>query len=175
MITHADDAGDGTDRAPDDPLTVILRPPSGHLAPPPGHYEAVRRGAVRRRLLRTAVGVGVTCAVATLALAVLPLRLGGPERPAAPTVPMAPPPASSTRMAPPPVSSPSAVPTPAYRVPVDPDFPMRNGAVTPGDTRRRAAPTPSPEPSETRPTATPEPSTEANAPSIAPSETSTHR
>ncbi|MFF8194579.1 hypothetical protein ACF05L_27790 [Streptomyces bobili] len=162
MITHADDAGDGTDRAPDDPLTVILRPPSGHLAPPPGHFEAVRRGAVRRRLLRTAVGVGVTCAVATLA--VLPLRLGGSEAPTVPTVPMAPPPASS----------PSAVPTPsASAVPSATDPTEGNRTPEPGTDTDMPAPRPGS--TETRPTAAPEPSAEANAPSIAPSEAGMRR
>ncbi|MEV5489292.1 hypothetical protein AB0L47_14980 [Streptomyces bobili] len=171
MITHADDAGDGTDRAPDDPLTVILRPPSGHLAPPPGHYEAVRRGAVRRRLLRTAVGVGVTCAVATLA--VLPLRLGGSEAPAAPTVPMAPPPASGAPAVPTPTPTPSAVPS----VPSATDPAEGNRTPEPGtDTD---VPAPSPDGTESRPTAVPEPSAEANvpstAPSVAPSEAGTRR
>ncbi|MFH9862620.1 hypothetical protein [Streptomyces sp. NPDC017202] len=128
MITHADDADDGT-RAPDDPLTVILRPPAGHLAPPPGRYEAVRRGAVRRRLLRTAVGVGATCAVATLV--VLPLRSGGPEVPAAPVVPMAPPPARS----------PSAVPTPSTSPAPTSDLARETRA--PGSTT--ALPTPGPD------------------------------
>ncbi|MFD5266021.1 hypothetical protein [Streptomyces sp. NPDC058335] len=162
MITHADDAGDGTDRTPDDPLTVILRPPSGHLAPPPGHYEAVRRGAVRRRLLRTTVGVGVTCAVATLA--VLPLRLGGSEAPAAPTVPMAPPPASS----------PSAVPTPsASPVPSVPD--PTEGSRTPEPGTDTEMPTPGPAPTESPSEATSAPSAGSGTPSIAPSQTGTRR
>ncbi|MFM9626541.1 MULTISPECIES: hypothetical protein [Streptomyces] len=167
MITHADDAGDGTDRAPDDPLTVILRPPNGHLAPPPGHFESVRRGAVRRRLLRTAVGVGATCAVATLA--VLPLRLGGSEAPAAPTVPMAPPPASSAPAVRTPTPTPSAVPS----VPSTTDPTEGNRTPEPGSDT--GVPAPSPDRTESRPTATPEPSAEANAPSTAPSEAGTRR
>ncbi|MEU0339881.1 hypothetical protein ABZ092_13045 [Streptomyces bobili] len=165
MITHADDAGDGTDRAPDDPLTVILRPPNGHLAPPPGHFESVRRGAVRRRLLRTAVGVSVTCAVATLA--VLPLRLGGSEAPAAPTVPMAPPPASSPSTVP----TPSASAVPSVPSATDPT----EGNRTPEPGTDTDMPTPGPESTESRPEATPEPSAEANAPSIAPSEAGVRR
>ncbi|MFC9285865.1 hypothetical protein [Streptomyces sp. NPDC057052] len=141
MITHADDADDGT-RAPDDPLTVILRPPAGHLAPPPGRYEAVRRGAVRRRLLRTAVGVGATCAVATLV--VLPLRSGGPAAPAAPAVPMAPPPARS----------PSAVPTPSTS-PAPTSDPARETRA-PGLTT--ALPTPGPDRTGSREGATSSPS-----------------
>ncbi|MGX1272653.1 hypothetical protein [Streptomyces phaeoluteigriseus] len=164
MITHADDAGNGTDRAPDDPLTVILRPPSGHLAPPPGHYEAIRRGAVRRRLLRTAVGVGVTCAIATLA--VLPLRLGGAERPAAPTVPMAPPPAGS----------PSVVPRPsAYPVPSDSDPTEGIRTTAPGTGTGTAMPMPGPARTVSRSETTPTPSPESRTPSVAPSEAITRR
>ncbi|MFI7503003.1 hypothetical protein ACIBVL_31915 [Streptomyces sp. NPDC049687] len=90
MITPADDFDDGAESAeldPEDPLTVILRPAHGHLAPPPGRYAEVRRGAARRRLLRTAAGAGVACAVAALAV-LLPGTHGGP---ATPTVPLAPP------------------------------------------------------------------------------------
>ncbi|MCQ8834300.1 hypothetical protein NQU54_35920 [Streptomyces samsunensis] len=75
--------------SPEDPLAVILRPTSDHLGPPPGRYEAIRRAAARRKLLRTAAGVGVSCAVA--ALIALPLRMTAPETPARPTVPLAPP------------------------------------------------------------------------------------
>ncbi|MFJ8110788.1 hypothetical protein [Streptomyces sp. NPDC096132] len=98
MITPADDFDDGPDLDrpdPDDPLTVILRPAQGRLAPPPGRFEEIRRGAVRRRVLRTAAGVGATCAVAALAV-LLPLRLTAQESPARPTVPLAPPPVSGS-------------------------------------------------------------------------------
>ncbi|MFI6703884.1 hypothetical protein ACIBJC_33940 [Streptomyces sp. NPDC050509] len=98
MITHSDE---GPEFEPDDPLAVILRPSSDHLGPPPGRYEAIRRTAARRRLLRAAVGVGVSCAVVTLA--VLPLRFSEEVAPTSPTVPLAPPPASN----PPPTPSPS--------------------------------------------------------------------
>ncbi|USQ83764.1 hypothetical protein NFX46_08140 [Streptomyces phaeoluteigriseus] len=164
MITHADDAGDGTDRAPDDPLTVILRPPSGHLAPPPGHYEAVRRGAVRRRLLRTAVAVGATCAVATLAL--LPLRLGGSEAPAAPTVPMAPPPASDRSAVP----APSTSPVPSVPDPTE-------GSRTPdrGTDTDTARPTLGPARTVPPSEASPAPSAESSTPSMAPSGSGTRR
>ncbi|WP_448330252.1 hypothetical protein [Streptomyces sp. DSM 41534] len=80
---------DGLEPSPEDPLAVILRPTSDHLGPPPGRYEAIRRAAARRKLLRTAAGVGVSCAVA--ALIALPLRMTAPETPARPTVPLAPP------------------------------------------------------------------------------------
>ncbi|MDX2766367.1 hypothetical protein [Streptomyces europaeiscabiei] len=45
MITRPDE---GPDFEPDDPLTVILRPPADRLGPPPGRYETIRRTAVRR-------------------------------------------------------------------------------------------------------------------------------
>lgn len=86
--------GAGADGA-EDPLTVILRPFSDRadlLGPPPGRYEAIRRTAARRRLLRAAIGAALTCAVAVLVA--LPLRLGTAEGPASPTVPLAPPPAT---------------------------------------------------------------------------------
>ncbi|MFE0251369.1 hypothetical protein [Streptomyces sp. NPDC059010] len=101
---------DGPEFGPDDPLAVILRLPSGYLAPPPGHYDAIRRRASRRRLLRTAAGVGATCAVA--ALIAVPLYLARPD--GTPTPPLAPPPASGrTTPAPTPTpSEPSPTPTP---------------------------------------------------------------
>ncbi|MEU5596044.1 hypothetical protein [Streptomyces sp. NPDC020298] len=98
MITHPDD---GPDFDPDDPLAVILRPPSEHLAVPPGRFEEIRRTAGRRRVLRAAAGVGASCAVA--AVLALPFLRSGHEPPASPVVPLAPPPASS----------PSAVPSPS--------------------------------------------------------------
>ncbi|MEU0009296.1 hypothetical protein ABZ079_34910 [Streptomyces sp. NPDC006314] len=103
MITYNDD---GPDFDPDDPLAVIMRPPSEHLAPPPGRYDEIRRGAARRRILRAAVGAGATCAVA--ALLAVPLLRTTHQEPASPTAPLAPPPASS----------PAAVPTPAESAPV---------------------------------------------------------
>ncbi|WP_205614023.1 hypothetical protein [Streptomyces dangxiongensis] len=100
--------------APDDPLTVILRPPADYLGPPPGRYEAIRRTAGRRRLLRAAVGAALTCAAALVAL---PLHLSGPSGPAMPTVPLAPPPpATAPGPTPPPgptaPASDSATPSP---------------------------------------------------------------
>ncbi|MFF1682328.1 hypothetical protein ACFVYG_40570 [Streptomyces sp. NPDC058256] len=113
MITHSDQ---GPDFDPDDPLAVILRPASDYLGPPPGRYEAIRRGAARRRLLRAAAGVGLSCAVA--AIVTLPIVLATPETPVSPTVPLAPPPASSppatpSPPAPPATTAPSTVPTPS--------------------------------------------------------------
>ncbi|MFD8422061.1 hypothetical protein [Streptomyces sp. NPDC059466] len=111
MITHPDD-GPGTE--PDDPLAVILRPSSDYLGPPAGRYEAIRRGAARRRLLRAAAGAGLTCAVA--ALVALPLRMTAPDAPVAPTVPLAPPPPTSgptPRGTPPTAPGPSASPSSA--------------------------------------------------------------
>ncbi|MFF4489008.1 hypothetical protein ACFY0F_21350 [Streptomyces sp. NPDC001544] len=112
MITHSDD---GPDFDPDDPLAVILRPSSGHLAPPPGRFEEIRRGAARRRLLRTAAGVGASCAVA--AVLALPLLRTSHERPASPVVPLAPPSASSPSAEP---TSPTAVPSSPSAVPTSP-------------------------------------------------------
>lgn len=102
MITHSDD---GPDFDPDDPLTVILRPTVDYLGPPPGRYEAIRRGATRRWLLRTAVGVGLSCAVA--ALVALPFRMAAPLEPASPTLPLAPPSGSPSA-----TDGPSATSTP---------------------------------------------------------------
>ncbi|WP_326720388.1 hypothetical protein OHT59_13520 [Streptomyces sp. NBC_00243] len=110
MITHSDQ---GPDFDPDDPLAVILRPASDYLGPPPGRYEAIRRGAARRRLLRAAAGIGLSCAVA--AIVTLPIVLATPEVPVSPTVPLAPPPASSppATTSPTPTTVPSTAPTPS--------------------------------------------------------------
>ncbi len=92
MITHADE---DPEFEPDDPLAVLLRPTSEHLGPPPGRFETIRRRAARRRLVRTAVGAGVTCAVALLVA--LPLQNAATsDRPVTPTVPLAPPPVTTT-------------------------------------------------------------------------------
>jgi hypothetical protein len=104
LITHSDD---GPELEPDDPLAVILRPPSDHLGPPAGRYEAIRRRASRRRLLRATAGAALTCGVA--ALIVLPLRWSAPEAPATPTVPLAPPPATSPSTVPTPTATPEPV------------------------------------------------------------------
>ncbi|MER8225748.1 hypothetical protein ABTZ58_35440 [Streptomyces sp. NPDC094143] len=144
MTTLPDHAGDGPGSAPDDdPLAVILRPSSDRLPPPPGRYRTIRRGAARRRLVRTAVGAGVmTCAVT--ALVVLPLRLTAlGERDTQP-VPLAPPPASSMPAPPAPaIPSPSksarATPTPASSVPDTAalDDRTNTAVVTPGTELQR--------------------------------------
>ncbi len=88
MITHADE---GPEFEPDDPLAELLRPTSDHLGPPPGRFETIRRRAARRRVVRTTVGAGLTCAVALLVA--LPLQNATTsDRPVTPTVPLAPPP-----------------------------------------------------------------------------------
>ncbi|CAG7642689.1 hypothetical protein [Actinacidiphila bryophytorum] len=103
MITRPDD---GHDFDPDDPLTVLLRPDPDYLALTPGRYEQLRRGAARRRMLRVAVGVGLSGVVA--ALVALPLYLAEPGSPAAPVTPLAPPPAGRPSTGPT-----SSLPTPA--------------------------------------------------------------
>ncbi|GED89072.1 hypothetical protein [Streptomyces sp. 6-11-2] len=97
--------------APDDPLTVLLRPPAGRLGPPPGRYEAIRRAAARRKLLRATAGAALTCAVA--AIVVLPLHPSAPSAPVTPTVPLAPPPPppASTAPAPTPTTARTARPS----------------------------------------------------------------
>ncbi|MEU6096169.1 hypothetical protein [Streptomyces sp. NPDC047079] len=158
MTTRFDD---GPEFEPDDPLAVILRPGSDYLGAPPGRYEAIRRAAARRRVLRAAAGVGVTCAVA--ALIALPLRLATPEAPASPVAPLAPPPASGRPALPSPSASPSvpkrpepAGPSPTGRPRADPSG-SRSGSAIP---TRRPSTTPAPgrgEPSASRSTVVPTP------------------
>lgn len=139
MITHSDE---GPDFEPDDSLAVILRPPSDCLGPPPGRYAAIRRGAARRRVLRAAVGVGVSCAVA--ALIALPLHLATSETPTSPTVPLAPPPATSPAPAPSPptATSPPPAPTPSVSPgPVSPRPTAGTRTDSPGTPTSPAVPT----------------------------------
>ncbi|MCL7377260.1 hypothetical protein [Streptomyces sp. 35G-GA-8] len=105
MTTRFDD---GPEFESDDPLAVILRPSSDTLGPPAGRYEAIRRAAARRRLLRTASRVGVACVVA--ALVVVPLRLAASGSPTSPTAPLAPPPVRSSSTPPP--EAPTTAPDP---------------------------------------------------------------
>ncbi|MER6461887.1 hypothetical protein ABT278_15625 [Streptomyces sp. NPDC001228] len=130
MITRLDEEPEFD--GPDDPLTVVLRPPAAHLGPPPGRYEEIRRAAGRRRLLRVAAGAGATCAVALLIA--LPMRLTAPSAPVTPQVPLAP---SAGR------------PTASHRVPASPAPSARppRPSVTPE--RSRAARDPGRTPSST--------------------------
>lgn len=146
MTTHSDE---GPEFEPDDPLTYVLRPTSDYLPPPPGRYGAIRRGAGRRRMLRTAAGLGVSGAVAAAVLVALPLGLSTSQPPASPTVPLAPPPPSrpaptATRPAAPPLATPSARPRPA-----DPRPSGRPGTGAPS-TARTAGPVRSVTPSAAR-------------------------
>ncbi|MFE6823944.1 hypothetical protein [Streptomyces sp. NPDC057690] len=176
MIAPTDDFDDGPDLDPDDPLTVILGPVPGHLGPPPGRYEEIRRGAVRRRLLRTAAGVGATCGIAALAV-LLPLHLTASDAPPRPAVPLAPPSVSGPPAVPPSSLRPSPSPVPDTERPTEgvatpaPDprtstAPVGTAAPTPGRDRdaspeptraseasrsSTAQPTPSAEPSQDSP------------------------
>lgn len=153
MTTRFDEGDEGPDIDPDDPLTVILRPSSAeYLGPPPGRYETIRRGANRRRLLRATVGAGATCAV--IVLAALPFRLAHHDSPTTPTVPLAPPPASSASTTPPsPDPSATQVPTPRASATQSSLAESRNPSRTP---------VPTTEPSRA-------PTASASAPSSAPS------
>ncbi|GAA4305444.1 hypothetical protein GCM10023086_23230 [Streptomyces venetus] len=148
MTTRLDD--DGPESGPDDPLAVILRPSSpDYLSAPSGHYEAIRRRATRRRLLRTAAGAGLLCA--TAALLALPLRLTSPEPPGSPTIPMAPPSRTTT----PPPSSPSpSGPTSDAPTGRASDAPTGRASDAPQTSPRRPSAAPTlvrPVPSATRP------------------------
>ncbi|MEG8276448.1 hypothetical protein [Streptomyces sp. AHA2] len=157
MTTRLDgDRGDEGCR-PDDPLAVLLRPSSpDYLTAPAGQFAAVRRRAVRRRLLRTAAGAGVCCAVA--ALVALPLRLPAPDAPVAPTtVPMAPPDPSTAPSAPsaPPAPAPSRAPR-ASNAPAESRGPTASGVPSRPGARDRGEPSTPAGPSRT-PSVTPTP------------------
>jgi len=145
---------DDPEFAPDDPLVVLLRPAADHLGPPPGRYEAIRRTAARRRLLRAAAGVGLSCVVAVLIA--LPLHLVTPKTPAPPAVPLAPPPAGSPAGTPTPPTSPAPVtslpaPLPTPDESATPTRPLEPAGGPPGEPSPARA-----TPSETR--AVPSPS-----------------
>ncbi|MDV7223521.1 hypothetical protein [Streptomyces prunicolor] len=122
MTTHFDEGDGEPGRDLDDPLTVILRPSSTeYLGPPTGRYESIRRGANRRRLLRATLGAGATCAV--IALVALPFRLSHHDSPTTPTVPLAPPPASSSAPTASPSQAPSATKAPSSTPTASPSSP----------------------------------------------------
>lgn len=151
MTTRFDDEPEFD--GPDDPLTVVLRPPAAYLGPPPGRYEEIRRAAGRRRLVRAAAGAGVTCAVALLVT--LPTHLASPSAPVSPQVPLAPPAVSPAK---PPHRAPTS-PAPRGSTPGPSTTPRRDRTAqapgrepsttpsavrsTPSEDRRRAAVTPS--------------------------------
>ena len=151
MITHSDD---GPDFDPEDELTVLLRPSTEYLGPPTGRYEAIRRGAARRKLFKAAVGAALTCGVA--ALVVLPLRLTATDAPSSPTVPLAPPPASSPSTGPSTGPDRTKAPTPATPTPV----PSRIPSSIPPSQRATVSPTkaPSTAPKDVRDTSSVTPS-----------------
>ncbi|MDC2958701.1 hypothetical protein PO587_30105 [Streptomyces gilvifuscus] len=163
MITHSDE---GPDIDPEDPLTVLLRPPAGHLGPPPGRYRAIRRGAARRRLLKAAAGAALTCGVA--ALAILPLRLSASDSRPSPVVPLAPPPASSPSTLPPD----SPTPRPSSSRPT-PDPRTGRPTTSSGETARSVPTAASPTRSTRTPTDVPsvEPSAVRSAPGASPGQT----
>ncbi|MFE0520546.1 hypothetical protein [Streptomyces sp. NPDC058954] len=163
MITHSDE---GPDIDPEDPLTVLLRPPAGHLGPPPGRYRAIRRGAARRRLLKAAAGAALTCGVA--ALAILPLRLSASDSRPSPVVPLAPPPASSPSTLPPD----SPTPRPSSSRPT-PDPRTGRPTTSSGETARSVPTAASPTRSTRTPTDVPsvEPSAVRSAPGASPGRT----
>ncbi|MET8949972.1 hypothetical protein ACWEO4_22135 [Streptomyces sp. NPDC004393] len=161
MTTRFDDGSDGPEFGPDDPLAVILRPASEHLGPPPGRYEAIRRAAARRRVLRAAAGAGVTCAVAVLIG--LGVQLTTPQSPASPVVPLAPPPAHGRTLPPTPSASPSQTRPPGSATPEPTRTRRSDASVTPSRVAvptRRPSPTPTPvrvEPSASATSLAPEP------------------
>lgn len=140
MITHADE---GPEFEPDDPLAVILRPTADPLGPPPGRFEAIRRSAARRRMVRTLAGVGVTCAVAVLVAVPLQQAATG-DKPASPTVPLAPPPVSDSPSATErPIPAPSASPVESLPTPsAETDRPADAATDGHDDPAAEAAPTP---------------------------------
>ncbi|MBV1938409.1 hypothetical protein [Streptomyces sp. BV286] len=136
MITHSDD---GPEFDPDDPLAVIMRPTTDYLGPPAGRFEEIRRGAVRRRMLRVAAGAGLLCAVT--ALVALPLRFAGPDTPVSPQVPLAPAPTSSPSDEPSLPSTPGPAKSPADDTTGTPS--PGTTAVPPETAPSRQPPTPS--------------------------------
>jgi hypothetical protein len=156
LITYDDD---GPDFEPDEPLAVIMRPPAKHLAPPPGRYEEIRRGAARRRILRAAVTAGATCTVA--ALLAIPLLRAPHQDPASPTVPLAPPPASSPTAPPSPAESapPSVTPRPSARPSTRRTIPTRPRATTASPPAVRSTTPTAPQSPSPNPRRTVEPST----------------
>ncbi|MGW1214792.1 hypothetical protein ACWD5F_34735 [Streptomyces sp. NPDC002499] len=164
MITHSDD---GPDFDPEDELTVLLRPSTEYLGPPTGRYEAIRRGAARRKLYKAAVGAALTCGVA--ALVVLPLRLTATDSPSAPVLPQAPPPASSPSSSPSngppadPTTGPDRTQAPMSATPTPVPSRMPSGTTPSQRATTSATSVPSTAPTDVRDTASVAPSSRRTA------------
>jgi hypothetical protein len=142
LITHVDDPDEGRDGRRDDDLVALLRPGGVLLAPQPGAFESIRRGAARRRRRRAAAGGTLVLAVAAAIAA--PLYLTGVPPRTTPRVPLAPPSLSSTPATTPTPSSPG----PTQRPSAGPRTPMPTDTVAPSS-RATAAPVRIPSPSGT--------------------------
>ncbi|MDI5962028.1 hypothetical protein [Streptantibioticus silvisoli] len=158
MTTHPADPGkdrgdgrsDGRVQHPaedhDDELTVLLGPGTGHLMPPPGTFERVRRTAARRRSLRAAAAAGIGLAFAAAVALPLTLTLNGPAAPPDPVPPAAPPaagtslPGRTAPSAPAPAPSRSAGPTAIPQRPTG--LPRRRPSTPSGRLRDSLDPTP---------------------------------
>ncbi|MFC1420518.1 hypothetical protein [Streptacidiphilus cavernicola] len=183
MIGRVDQ--EGQDGLPDRPhndfhddLLVTLLHPGGELLPAqPGSFDLIRRGATRRRRLRTALGGGLV-AVAAVAVALPMLLTGAQTGRTAPVPPLAPNGLSGTglRHTPAPSASrpPTARPVPepsSSRLtgPTQVPTPIRTGA---GSSTSRGPRSGNPDrPGPT--TATPTPTRGVSAPTALPSAAST--
>ncbi|MFF7212495.1 hypothetical protein ACFZAU_18450 [Streptomyces sp. NPDC008238] len=138
MITPIEGPGEERDAE----LDALLGPGTVLLGPPPGRFREVRRAAVRRKLLRTAAGAGVSLAVAAVVAVPLHLMSAPAQGPAVgPTVPaVSVPPAADPPPSPRPSTAPapetSGIPRPDRRTgpPVAPDARRTSSAARQSDT-----------------------------------------